>query len=258
MKSVLALVVLSGLAASTAVAAEVGIASGSATMSFDLPTLLGQTPLNTFDAAFGITETRTQVLTTLPGNNPSASQTWATNPVGTPSPAGRTIQGTTLTIDPTNVLGTWGSVTSDSGAFASGGEQIGFGGMTRWLVDASAGGGKLLFGDWALRYSPTRAGTFAGSTSNVRSGLVLTSNIDFANATFVDIGNASIAVTGNSFTITGDMLVSDALIALGFPPSNRGLDVGDFSFTATLVPAPGAAALLGAGGLLAMRRRRSV
>ena len=255
MKSVLALVVLSGLTVSTATAAEVGIVSGSATMSFDLPTFLGQSPLNTFDAAFGITETRDQLLN-LPGNNPSASQTWVTNPVGTPSPTGRTIQGTTLTIDPSNVLGTWGGVTSDFGAFAIGGEQIGFGGMTRWTLDPGIPG-VLLFGDWALRYSPARAGTFAGSTTNVRSGLVLTSNIDFANATFVDIGNANISVTGNTLSITGDMLLSDGLIALGFPQSNLGLDAGDFNFTATLVPAPSAAALLGVGGLLAARRRRS-
>ncbi|MFN7396674.1 MAG: hypothetical protein ACK5UW_06980 [bacterium] len=255
MKSVLALVVLSGLAVSTATAAEVGIASGSATMSFDLPTFLVQSPQNTFDAASGITETRDQ-LVNLPGNNPSASQTWVTNPVGTPSPTGRTIQSTTLTIDPSNVLGTWGGATSDFGAFAIGGEQIGFGGVTRWTLDPGISG-VLLFGDWALRYSPSRAGTLAGSTTNVRSGLVLTSNIDFANATFVDIGNANISVTGNTLSITGDMLLSDGLIALGFPQSNLGLDAGDFTFTATLVPAPGAAALLGVGGLLAARRRRS-
>jgi hypothetical protein len=255
MKSVLALVVLSGLAVSTATAAEVGIVSGSATMSFDLPTFLGQSPPNTFDAAFGITETRDQLLN-LPGNSPSASQNWVTNPVGTPSPTGRTIQGTTLTIDPANVLGTWGAVTSDFGAFAIGGEQIGFGGMTRWTLDPGIPG-VLVFGDWALRYSPARAGTFAGSTTNIRSGLVLTSNIDFANATFVDIGNANISVTGNTLSITGDMLISDGLIALGFPQSNLGLDAGDFNFTATLVPAPSAAALLGVGGLLAARRRRS-
>ena len=255
MKSVLALVVLSGLAVSTATAAEVGIASGSATMSFDLPTFLGQSPLNTFDAAFGITETRDQLLN-LPGNSPSASQIWVTNPVGTPSPTGRSIQGTTLTIDPSNVLGTWGAVASDFGAFAIGGEQIGFGGMTRWTLDPGIPG-VLLFGDWALRYSPARAGTFAGSTTNIRSGLVLTSNIDLANATFVDIGNANILVTGNTLSITGDMLLSDGLIALGFAQSNLGLDAGDFNFTATLVPAPGAAVLLGAGGLLAARRRRA-
>jgi hypothetical protein len=53
------------------------------------------------------------------------------------------------------------------------------------------------------------------------------------------------------------MLLSDGLIALGFPQSNLGLDAGDFNFTATLVPAPGAAGLLGAGGLLAARRRRA-
>jgi hypothetical protein len=232
MKSVLALVVLSGLAVSSATAAEVGIASGSATMSFDLPTFLGQSPLNTFDAAFGITETRDHLLN-LPGNSPSASQTWATNPVGTPSPTGRTIQPTTLTIDAANVLGTWGPVASDFGAFAIGGEQIGFGGMTRWTLDPGIPG-VLLFGDWALRYSPARAGTFAGSTTNVRSGLVLTSNIDFANATFVDIGNANITVTGSTLLITGDMLLSDGLIALGFPQSNLGLNAGRFELSARI------------------------
>lgn len=256
MKSVLAVVVLSGLTASVS-AAEVGIASGSATMSFDLPTFLGQSPLNTFDAAFGITETRSQVLS-LPGNSPSASQTWVTNPVGTPSPAGRSVQGTSLAIDTANVLGSWGAVSSDSGAFVSGGEQIGFGGVTRWTVDPASGGGVLLFGDWAIRYSPARAGTLAGSTANVRSGLVITSNIDFPNAAFADVGNANISVTGSTLSITGDLLLSDALIALGFPASNLGLDAGDFSFTATLVPVPGSVALLGIGGLMAtLRRRRS-
>jgi hypothetical protein len=255
MKSVLALCVVSGLAVGSATAAEVGIAGGSATMTFDLPTFLGQSPLNTFDAAFGITETRDQLLN-LPGNSPSASQIWVTNPVGTPSPTGRSIQGTTLTIDPSNVLGTWGAVASDFGAFAIGGEQIGLGGVTRWTLDPGIPG-VLFFGDWVLRYSPARAGTFAGSTTNIRSGLVLTSNIDLANATFVDIGNANILVTGNTLSITGDMLLSDGLIALGFPQSNLGLDAGDFNFTATLVPAPGAAGLLGFGGLLAARRRRA-
>jgi len=254
MKYSIVFLVLSAVALSTAKAAEVGIINGSATMAFDLPTLLGQSPLNSLDAAFGITETRDQLLN-LPGNNPSSSLNWNLNPVGTPSPTGRQIQGTTLTIDPGNVLGTWGAG-SDIGAFLTGGEQIGFGGMTRWTLDPGIPG-VLLFGDWGLRYSPTRTGTFAGGTTNVRSGLVLTSNIDFLNATFADIGNANISVTGNSLSITGDLLVSDAMIALGFPSSNLGLDAGDFNLTATLVPEPTSLALLGLGGLLVARRRRS-
>ncbi len=246
-------VILAGLAAGTANAAEVGILSGSATLEFDFPTLFDQSPLDSLDAAFGITETRDQLLN-LPGNNPGSVLNWDINPLGTPSPAGRQIQGTTLNIDPTDVLGSWGGG-SDVGAFLTGGEQIGFGGMTRFTLDPGIPG-VLLFGDWGLRYSASRAGTLAGSTSNIRSGLVLTSNIDFPNATFADIGNATIDVTGNTLTITGDLLLSDALIVLGFPPANLGLDAGNFTLTATLVPAPGAAGLLVAGGLLASRRRR--
>jgi len=231
MKPVFAFAALSCIAMSTVNAVEVGLDGGSASLSFDLPILLGQSPLNSFDASFGITETRNELLA-LPGNNPDSAVSWNINPLGTPSPTGRLIQGTSLTIDPNNVLGTWGEVTSDAGPFVSGGEQIGFGGITRWTLDPGIPG-VLLFGDWGLRYSSSRAGTLAGSTRNIRSGLVLTSNIDFPNAAFADIGNVSIAVKGNTLSITGDLLISDALIVLGFPSSNLGLDVGDFSLTAT-------------------------
>lgn len=242
--------IIAGLAAGTANAAEVGILNGSATLEFDFPTLFDQSPLDSLDAAFGITETRDQLLN-LPGNTPGSVLNWDINPLGTPSPAGRQIQGTTLSIDPADVLGSWGAASTDVGAFVSGGEQIGFGGMTRFTLDPGTNG-VLLFGDWGLRYSASRA----GSSSNIRSGLVLTSNIDFPNASFADIGNATIDVTGNTLTITGDLLLSDALIVLGFPSANLGLDAGNFTLTATLVPAPGAAGLLVAGGLLAGRRRR--
>jgi hypothetical protein len=217
-------------------ASEVRVERGTATMTFNLPAFLGQTPLDTFNAAFGITETRTEVLSGLPGNNPGPAVTWALNAPGTPSPAGRQIQGTTLEIDPADLFGTWAAA-SDIGPFLFGGEQIGFGGMTRWTLDPGIPG-ILLFGDWGIRYSPVRAGTFAGQTANIRSGLVITSNIDFPDATFVDIGNASISVNGRLLTITGDLLISDGLIVLGFPESNLGLNVGRFRLTARLAPIP--------------------
>jgi len=229
------------LAAVTAVAlgasaSEVRIESGTATMMFNLPAFLGQTPLNTFNAAFGIIETRSQVLSELPGNNPGPSVTWKLNPAGTPSPLGRLVQGTTLAIEPSDVLGSWGAA-SYIGPFLFGGEQIGFGGMTRWTLDPGTPG-ILLFGDWAIRFSPIRAGTLAGLTNNVRSGLVITSNIDFPDATFVDIGNVNITVNGRLLTITGDLLISDALIVLGFPESNLGLNIGRFKLSAKIAPAP--------------------
>ncbi len=110
--------------------AQSPVTGGSGVMKFDLPTLLGQTPLDAFDAVFGITETYDELLS-LPGNNPGSAVAWDFNPIGTPSPAGRLIQSTSLDIDPADVLATWGPATNDNGAFVKGGEQIGFGGMTR-------------------------------------------------------------------------------------------------------------------------------
>ncbi|MBS0192177.1 MAG: hypothetical protein U0573_06080 [Phycisphaerales bacterium] len=200
------------------------ITGGSATLTFDLSALLGQTPLNGFNAVFGITETRNELLS-LPGNNPGAAVTWAVNPVGIASPTGRQVQGSTLLVDSSDVLGNW-AAGNDFGPFLPGGDQIGFGGMTRFTLDPGISG-ILLFGDWAIRYAPGRAG-------GARSGLVLTSNIDFPNAVFADIANASIAVSGNALHITGDVLISDGLIALGFPEGNFGLDIGDLALDATL------------------------
>ncbi len=85
-----------------------------------------------------------------------------------------------------------------------------------------------------LRFSSVRKGTFAGLTANIRSGLVITSNIDFPDASFVDIGNASVDVVGSTLTITGDLLISDALIVLGFPFETLGIDVGDVTLTTNL------------------------
>ena len=88
-----------------------------------------------------------------------------------------------------------------------------------------------------------------------RSGLVLTSNVSFTDVAFADIGNAIISVSGSVLTITGDLLISDGLIAVGFPAGTLGTDIGDFSLTANLVPAPGALALLALAPLGRRRRR---
>jgi hypothetical protein len=41
-------------------------------------------------------------------------------------------------------------------------------------------------------------------------------------------------VTGSTLLITGDMLLSDGLIALGFPQSNLGLNAGRFELSARI------------------------
>lgn len=210
-------------------ASEVPLTGGSAKLTFDLAPLLSQTPLAGLDAIFGITQTRDESLS-LPGNNPSPEAVWALNLTGAPSPSGRVVQETTLKIDPDNVLASW-SPGNDVGPFLTGGEQIGFGGMTRWTLDPGING-VLLFGDWGLRHAPGRAGTFAGNTPNIRSGLVLTSNIDFPSAVYADIANVSISTSGGMLRIRGDLLISDGLIVLGFPNENFGLDIGEIAIDA--------------------------
>jgi hypothetical protein len=166
------------------------------------------------------------------------------------SPAGRTLQTTTLDYNTADVLGSW-TPGSDLGAFLSGGEQIGLEGMSRWTGDYT---GVLLFGDFAIRYAPGRVGQVRDG--NTLSGLVLTSNIDFANATFLDIANAIITSTSSVLTITGDLVISDGFKVLD-SSAVLGADVGDISLTASTVPLPGALPLLASGiaGLFAARRR---
>jgi hypothetical protein len=213
--------------ASCAFAQEVAITGGTATLTYDLPVLLKSTPLAGFNAVFGITESYDEVLN-LPPNNPPATVSWPLNLLGTPSPQGRGVQSTTLELDPANVFETWTSG-NDVGPFLVGGEQIAFGGLTRFSLDPGING-QLLFGDWGLRYSPARV-------DGVRSGLVLTSNLSFANAVFADIGSVDVTVKGARLEITGDVLIGDALILLGFPKSTSGLRVGSLVVSADLAVA---------------------
>ncbi len=243
-------------------ASAVVITGGSATFTMNegLSAALGE-----FDAFFDATRTRAQVLSDpAPGNAPftespadpaSGVVTFvdsirpSSEPVspGTPG-SGRSPQATTLDFDPADVLGTWSPSSDDFGAFVgsiSTGEQIAFTGMTRWTGPFT---GTLVYGDFALRYTGSK--------------LVLTSNIDFLSARFLDIGSPTITVAGPTLTITGDLLIGGGLALLD-PTSVPGTDVGDFRMVATInngsnptIPEPASAGLIASGALLLLLRRR--
>lgn len=278
MKTVLSLFVASGLTLSLVSVADASvILSGSATMTINE----GQAnSIGFLNAYFNAGTSRTNTLSLpAPGNAPINRLSGTPGTIGTstspgvpgtpgqvqlvdpirpfgvtpPTGDGRSRQQTTLDFDPSNVLGTWAaSAEFAGGAFVGSGtsEQIAFTSMQRWGGPFT---GVLIYGDFALRYVPGRAGTT--TVGGVRSGLVLTSNIDFLNATFADIGNATITSDGFTLTITGDLLIAPGLTLLD-PNAQLGRNFGTFSLTAA-IPAPGAMGILGVGGLMASRRRRS-
>ena len=250
----LALAICSLTAAGTASA--VTLQAGNAVLSIDQAAFAANSNITTVDAWFDNSETRTQLLTlpapgdgfTLPDIDFAVNVGALADPDGA---GGRTLQTTALDFDTANVLGTWAPAT-DIGAFVSGGEQIGLEGMMRWTGNYT---GVLLFGDFALRYAPGRTGVVR--SGNTLSGLVLTSNIDFANATFLDIANATITSGGGVLSIVGDLVISDGYNVLD-ASAVLGADVGDFNMTA-VVPIPATLPLLASAiaGLVAGRRRRS-
>jgi hypothetical protein len=225
--------------------------SRSSTLSLPAP---GNAPINRISGAPGTIGTA--VTPGVPGTPGLVEITDPVRPFGEVplTGDGRTRQRTTLDFDPANVLGTWNASSEVAGgAFILGGgtsEQIALTSMQRWGGPFS---GVLIYGDFALRYVPARAGTV--TVGGTRSGLVLTSNIDFLDAAFADIGNATITSDGSTLTISGDLLIAPGLTLLD-PGAQLGLSFGTFALTAA-VPGPGASALLGVGGLLGMRRRRS-
>jgi hypothetical protein len=149
--------------------------------------------------------------------------------------ASRSRQITTLRFNATNILGSWTPSTDSFGTFVNNtaaSEQIAFTCMQRWGGPFT---GVLVYGDFALRYVPSRAGTvIAGETL---SGLVLTANIDFLNSSWADLANASISLDGDTLNISGDLLISGALNVLD-PSAVVGTKFGTFNLAATVVPAP--------------------
>ncbi len=246
-------------------ALAVAISGGSATLTLTEGTA---NSISVFNAYFNDAATRAQTLADpAPGNAPftvpSAGVVQLIDPVrpsgeipvpypGTPGST-RTKQITTLDVDPSDVLGNW-SASNDAFIFVGNstlGDQIAFTSMQRWSGPFT---GSLLYGDFALRYVPSRA-------IGANSGLVLTSNIDFPSAAYADLANASILVTGSTLSITGDLLISGGLTALD-PGAVLGTNFGTFALTAQLVPEPTSVAMaaMGAIGLVVvgLRRRRKL
>lgn len=241
------------------VASATALASGNVVFTLDQAAFAANSNITTLAAWFDNSETRTQLLTNpAPGDGftlPNIASAVNVGPLTDPDgPGGRTLQTSNLDIDLNNILGTW-SAASDFGPFVGDAtsEQIGLEGMQRWLGNYT---GSLLFGDFAIRYAPGRAGVVR--SGNTLSGLVVTSNIDFANAAFLDIANAIISGSGSTLSIAGDLVISDGFKALD-GSAILGADVGNLNMTATAVPLPAALPLLGSGLaslLVAGRRRR--
>ncbi|WP_197451754.1 PEP-CTERM sorting domain-containing protein [Rosistilla oblonga] len=232
--------------------ADVIVSAGTAEITLNEGVSL---PISVFDAYFDDLASRSQALSDpAPGNAGFIDNGGSVTLIDPIRPHGdiplsgdgRARQSTTLTIeDVSDVLGSW-SLSNDNGLFVGGstlGEQIALTSLQRWTGPFV---GSLTYGDFALRYTGSR--------------LVLTSNIDFVDAAFAEIGNPNIDIAGETLSISGDLLVGEALAA--FDQTSLGADFGDINFTATLhqtaaVPEPSSALMLAAGiGSAALMRRR--
>lgn len=276
MRTASSLFIASGLALSLApVASAAVVTSGSATWTVNEGFA---SSLGWLDANFSESKTRAQVLSpSQTSDAPYNRVSGASGTLGTPTTAGfgntpgqvivgdsirgfgvpplndaggttpgapgssRTRQATTLDFDPSNILGTWSKSTDSFGFTSANGEQIGFTNMQRWGGPFT---GVLVYGDFGLRY-------------NTANQLVLTSNIDFLNAEFATIGSPVISLLdSDTFRISGRLLTGEGLFILD-QSAGIGTDFGSIVIDVNFVPAPGAAVLLGVGGLLATRRRRT-
>jgi len=252
-----ALALLSSLLSGAAAHAAT-ISSGSAT--FTLNEGLANS-ISEFDALFSAATTRADTLALPAPGNVSFSESATVQFVDPLRPFGevpatgdgRARQSTNLDFNPADILGSWAASTENFGIFAplDSGEQIALTLMQRYTGPFT---GSLIYGDFGLRYVPGRAGTVA--LGGTLSGLVLTSNIDFLNASWADLANASVSFSGDTLSISGDLLISGGLNALD-PGAVVGTDFGNFSLTAQVVPEPSSALLLlgGLAGFAGFRRR---
>lgn len=153
------------------------------------------------------------------------------------NPAGRAIQATNFTYDPSDVTGT-----------ASG--QIGLGGVMRFLGNFP---GIFVTGDFALKFDATRVGNTADG-----SGWHLLNNYGFPIPVF-ELTDVTASSDPFSLALSGNLKWSPEVTSAFFAPSDLGTTVGTFAF-ASPVPVPAAAWLFGSGliGLAGVARRRGL
>ena len=151
------------------------------------------------------------------------------------NPAGRAIQATNFTYDPTNLTGT-----------ASG--QIGLGGVMRFMGNFT---GILVGGDYALKYDATRVGNAAGG-----SGWYLLNNYGFPIPSW-DLTDVTATSDPLSLYLSGTLKWSPEVTNAFFHSSDIGKSMGTFTFVSP-VPLPAAVWLFGSGmiGLAGLARRR--
>jgi hypothetical protein len=119
--------------------------------------------------------------------------------------------------------------------------------------------GSVFFNADSVQVGNFTIGFDAARVGGDRSGFFVESTVGIAAILFDVAAPSFVSADGSGLIIEADLLVSNEFA--GFLSSNglassdlTGADVGDARVSA--VPAPGALAILGAGGLLSARRRR--
>ncbi len=118
------------------------------------------------------------------------------------------------------------------------------GGLQKWVRNATTG-------DWELAYRIT-----SGLTAGLRG---LTGTIDAGGnpVLYATTADAINSTNGNKLVAVIDTGAVSSFVTLAIAPGNTAYRGVDFTPGTVVVPAPGAAALIGLGGLLAARRRRA-
>lgn len=173
----------------------------------------------------------------VPGNGeiPATNLAYGVTGSSVTNPAGRAIQATNFTYDPSNLTGT-----------AAG--QIGLSGVLRFMGNFQ---GIFATGDYALKYDATRVGNLAGG-----SGWYLLNNYGFPVPGF-DLTDVTASSDPLSLYLSGNLKWSPEVTFAFFDSGDIGKTVGTFTFAAP-VPLPAAAWLFGSAviGLVGVARRQ--